>query len=216
MTEKQLTWDERELEPPEYTESLKQAAWNKELKRIDGDRMKKNRYDKMTEPVKPYNAFDNRSKSGPWQTPYQSPAVEDDAGRNKRSFSVVEFEFECAWQQRIGAAREREACAKLCDDIGRALDNEWNRGLGVAKDLADTADSCAEAIRMRPNAELTGRGNEEKIEILRAALQRMIIMHSMMMDKTNHGASFYDADCLREMNEAPLQADLALESSHAV
>lgn len=44
-----------------------------------------------------------------------------------------------------------------------------------------------------------------------AALQRMIAMHETMMKKTNVGASFYDADCIREMNEAPLQANRLLQ-----
>ena len=50
-----------------------------------------------------------------------------------------------------------------------------------------------------------------KEEVLRAALIRMNKMHELMMKKVNHGASFYDAECLREMNEAPLQARKALE-----
>jgi len=42
--------------------------------------------------------------------------------------------------------------------------------------------------------------------LLISALKRMISMHSAMFSKTNVGASFYDADTLREMNEAPLEA----------
>jgi len=38
------------------------------------------------------------------------------------------------------------------------------------------------------------------------ALERMNKMHNMMMEKINHGASFYDADTLREMNKAPIEA----------
>lgn len=45
--------------------------------------------------------------------------------------------------------------------------------------------------------------NEEKLKV---ALQRMVNMHDLMMKKVNHGASFYDAECLGEMHEAPLQA----------
>ena len=48
-----------------------------------------------------------------------------------------------------GAAHEREACAKVCDAYGESVDNEWNRGLGVANDLKDIADECAIAIRAR-------------------------------------------------------------------
>ena len=49
-----------------------------------------------------------------------------------------------------------------------------------------------------------------EIDRLRAALMRMDRMHGMMMAKVNHGASFYDAECLQEMNAAPLQAARAL------
>ena len=46
---------------------------------------------------------------------------------------------------------EREACAKVCDDYGKSLNNEWNKNLGVADDLRETAEECAEAIRARGN-----------------------------------------------------------------
>ena len=42
------------------------------------------------------------------------------------------------------------------------------------------------------------------------ALERMDKMHEMMMEKVNHGASFYDAECLHEMNGAPIQAAKAM------
>jgi hypothetical protein len=45
---------------------------------------------------------------------------------------------------------------------------------------------------------------------LLAALRRMDRMHALMMEKCNHGASWYDAECLREMNEAPLDAARAI------
>ncbi|EIE5960807.1 hypothetical protein LDU30_001404 [Salmonella enterica] len=44
------------------------------------------------------------------------------------------------------------------------------------------------------------------INRLQIALARMLTMHEMMMNKTNIKASFCDADCIREMNEAPIQA----------
>lgn len=44
------------------------------------------------------------------------------------------------------------------------------------------------------------------INRLQIALARMLTMHEMVMSKTNIRASFYDADCVREMNEAPIQA----------
>ncbi len=43
------------------------------------------------------------------------------------------------------------------------------------------------------------------------ALRRMLEMHEMMMAKANHAASFYDAECLQEMAEAPLEAAAVLE-----
>ena len=49
-----------------------------------------------------------------------------------------------------------------------------------------------------------------KNEQLRDALARMVRMHGLMMAKVNHGASFYDAECLHEMNAAPIQAARAL------
>ena len=51
---------------------------------------------------------------------------------------------------------------------------------------------------------------ETEIERLRAALKRMDRMHGMMMAQANHGASCYDADCIHEMNGAPIQAARAL------
>lgn len=58
--------------------------------------------------------------------------------------------------------------------------------------------------RFMPNARVLCFTSDEA-ELI-AALQRMQRMHSLMMAKTNHGASFYDAKCLQEMNEAPIQA----------
>lgn len=48
------------------------------------------------------------------------------------------------------------------------------------------------------------------------ALARMVAMHSLMMKKVNHGASFYDGECLREMNEAPIQAQEALRAAGVI
>ncbi|ECV5893709.1 hypothetical protein F2K41_09915 [Salmonella enterica subsp. enterica] len=44
------------------------------------------------------------------------------------------------------------------------------------------------------------------INRLQIALARMLTMHEIVMNKTNIKASFYDAECIREMNEAPIQA----------
>lgn len=51
---------------------------------------------------------------------------------------------------------------------------------------------------------------ESPVAVLCAALERMLKMHELVMDKTNTGASFYDAECIREMNMAPIQARQAL------
>jgi uncharacterized coiled-coil DUF342 family protein len=50
---------------------------------------------------------------------------------------------------------------------------------------------------------------------LLAALKRMQALHDLMMKQANHGASFYQADCLREMNEAPIQAARAIAKVEA-
>lgn len=60
------------------------------------------------------------------------------------SDSVIDF------AQHIAAiAREEslEQAANICDQYGVDIDNEWNRGLGVAKNLKETADDLAEQIR---------------------------------------------------------------------
>ena len=49
------------------------------------------------------------------------------------------------------------------------------------------------------------------IETAANALRRMLKMHALMMAKANHAASFYDAECLQEMAEAPPEAAAALE-----
>ena len=51
---------------------------------------------------------------------------------------------------------------------------------------------------------------KDEIETLRAALTRMNRMHGLMMANVNHKASFYDAECIQEMNGAPLEAARAL------
>lgn len=49
------------------------------------------------------------------------------------------------------------------------------------------------------------------LETTENALRRMLKMHALMMAKTNHAASFYDAECLHEMAEAPYEAAAVLE-----
>lgn len=45
------------------------------------------------------------------------------------------------------------------------------------------------------------------------ALKRMEHMHQLMMEKIDHGKSWYDAECMREMNEAPLQAAITIAAA---
>lgn len=51
---------------------------------------------------------------------------------------------------------------------------------------------------------------ESPVTVLCLALERMLKMHELVMNKTNVGAGFYDAECIREMNLAPIQAWQAL------
>ncbi|ELS1357920.1 hypothetical protein SFE98_002819 [Salmonella enterica] len=57
--------------------------------------------------------------------------------------------------------------------------------------------------RLKKLMALTSSSNANEAS---AALARMLTMHEMVMNKTNIKASFCDTDCIREMNEAPIQA----------
>lgn len=48
---------------------------------------------------------------------------------------------------------------------------------------------------------------------LQDALVRMYQMWERFMQQANHGNSAYDADTIRELNEAPIQAVKALRAS---
>jgi hypothetical protein len=63
-------------------------------------------------------------------------------------FNVVGFYALCDRLKQIGAAEEREACARLCEE----LRDDWLRGRGRYEFMGEGADYCAEAIR--------GRGQE--------------------------------------------------------
>ena len=82
--------------------------------------------------------------------------------------------------------------------------------------IKDVDDAIAEIERQRDALQRPQRkhGLEEArqlIEELVSSLVRMNAMHDLMMKKVNHGASFYDAACIREMNEAPIQATKATD-----
>jgi len=64
---------------------------------------------------------------------------------------MATFQLEKFAELVAAAARadEREACAKACEDYGKSCDNSWNKYLGVADDLRETAEEFAAAIRAR-------------------------------------------------------------------
>jgi hypothetical protein len=70
---------------------------------------------------------------------------------------------------------------------------------GVLGDQEEAAEIAAEiALRWNTHAQLV------------AALEAMCAMHSAAMQKTNIGASYFDAETLAAMNDAPLVARAAL------
>jgi hypothetical protein len=112
--------------------------------------------------------------------------------------------------------------------IGATDSDQFNGGFFTA--ICEGPDKAANARRImacvnacagvstenlednEPVKELARRYNDtikQRDEVM-AALERMVAMHDSMMKKVNHGASFYDVDCLREMNEAPIQAQVAI------
>ena len=91
----------------------------------------------------------------------------------------------------------------------------------VIKALAVECGLVGELIIEEHHDELEAFANAIKADQaenakLREALLRMINMHNLMMKKVNHGASFYDAECLKEMNEAPIEALQAVADSEAI
>lgn len=73
---------------------------------------------------------------------------------------------------------------------------------------AEESEGVNKLLRERNLANL--RKARAAIAELIEAGKRMDKMHALLMAKTNHAASFYDAECFREMNEAPLQMQAAL------
>lgn len=47
------------------------------------------------------------------------------------------------------AAAEREACAKVCEKLGKEYNNEINKKFCIGDELQDVANDCADAIRAR-------------------------------------------------------------------
>jgi hypothetical protein len=41
----------------------------------------------------------------------------------------------------------KEKAAKVCEEYGNSVNNDWNKQLGVADDLVSIAEECAAAIR---------------------------------------------------------------------
>jgi hypothetical protein len=54
---------------------------------------------------------------------------------------------------------------------------------------------------------------DEIVGAMATALRRMLKMHDMMMQKIDHANAFYDAETIREMNEAPMQARQVLRDA---
>lgn len=57
---------------------------------------------------------------------------------------LIEFAEHIA---KLARSEALEDAAKICDKYGVDVDNDWNRSLGVAEDLKDVADDCADQIR---------------------------------------------------------------------
>ncbi len=49
----------------------------------------------------------------------------------------------------MAVVEERDACAKACKNISASIDNDCNRGLGVAGYMIDVANDCADQIMDR-------------------------------------------------------------------
>jgi hypothetical protein len=77
--------------------------------------------------------------------------------------------------------------------------------IGVLDDQEEAASIAGEiALRWNAHAGLV------------AALERMCDLHTSAMAKTNIGASYFDAETLAKMNEAPLAARAALLAAQGV
>lgn len=89
----------------------------------------------------------------------------------------------------------------------------FRAALAAAPKVPQPADDAATLEVPQPVLDRPATELREQHGALVAALERMLAMHDTMMTKVNHGASFFDADCLREMNEAPSQAAQAIASA---
>ncbi|MBN5215762.1 hypothetical protein [Serratia ureilytica] len=100
-----------------------------------------------------------------------------------------------------------------------AIVPEWEkRGLEHWSDKGGSRDVSLE--EQRANGQLAAAAPRllanvsvlrDSLETAGNALRRMLKMHELMMAKANHAASFYDAECLQEMAEAPFEAAAVLE-----
>ncbi|EEI1617878.1 hypothetical protein GRL14_004761 [Salmonella enterica] len=97
----------------------------------------------------------------------------------------------------------------------------------MLKALQRRAEYYAELDAMTPEERMKYNDNieairqllpqpESPVTVLCLALERMLKMHELVMNKTNAGASFYDAECIREMNLAPIQARQALTFARSI
>lgn len=104
-------------------------------------------------------------------------------------------------RQRVRQNGKAEITAEEYDQ----LQAEWITRAGITEALELQASLIQERAEC-DRADAAGTIADE----LAIALQRMTAMHALMMKKVNHGASFYDAECLSEMNDARRQAARAI------
>lgn len=89
---------------------------------------------------------------------------------------------------------------KMLEDVVAEKDREIKQANEAIKTLA-----AGEPLGPLIGAQTIVNQSME-IKRLREALLRMVKMHELMMSQIDHKRSFYDADTIREMNEAPIQA----------
>jgi hypothetical protein len=80
------------------------------------------------------------------------------------------------------------------------------------REFSDKAyeQEVAEANDWLKTSDQTTSTNKSRQDLLVAALKRMLEMHELVGEKINFGASFFDAETLNEMIEAPLQSRIAI------
>lgn len=62
---------------------------------------------------------------------------------------LEELEWQIEERSQRAVEVEREACAKVCADIGKEYNNDTNKKLGMGYEMQEVAFDCADAIRAR-------------------------------------------------------------------